>query len=561
MIWQYSPLVLPLAVSAVMTLVLAAIAWHNRKVPGGVPLTIFLLGATVWSAAYALVLSVADLPSNLLFTYVEYAGIMAVSLAFVLFVISYTGRESLLTRTWRCALLLFPACVFAALLTNDLHHLYYTGFMPVVVAGSIVWVFVHGPLFWVAWIGFAAMTIAAIALLVSHLISSPPVYRTQIRLLLVASLVPLVANLLYVFGMGPVRGLDLTPLSFLVTGLTLEMATIRYRLFSVTPVARSLLPRIMTDGMVVVNEAGVVVDINPAAALIAGMPEEAAIGRPFDQVLPAFARFIAGCPKEAEVEVTTDGAPHIFAVQCQRAAGVSRDLHGHLLVLHDITELRNEQAALRRANEKLNLLEGITRHDTLNLLAGVIGYLDIALESDDPEEIRGYVRKSLDAAGTIRQQMEFAREYQAVGMDRPQWFDLKGVAERALGSARQGGMRTEVAVDGVEVYADPLLERALYNLADNALEHGVEVTVIRISCRTEGERLTIVVEDDGVGVPEGKKEEIFLRGFGKHTGLGLFLVREVLGITGMTIRETGTPGVGARFEIAVPPESFRLRRR
>jgi PAS domain S-box-containing protein len=566
MIWQYSPFVLPLLVSAIMTGVLAAIAWHNRKVAGGSALTLFLLGATVWSAAYALSLAVADLPSNLLFTYVEYAGVMAVSLGFFLFVLSYTGLESLLPRTRFCTLLLFPAFVFAALLTNDLHHLYYTGFTPVFAAGSAMWVFSHGPLFWAAWTGFAAMILIAIAFLVEYFFSSPPAYRTQIGLLLIASIIPLVFNLLYVFEMGPVRVFDLTPLSFLVTGLTLEMATIRYRLFSVMPVARSLLPRFMTDGVLVVNEGGIVVDINPAAAGIAGVPEEEAIGRPVDQVLPALASVMAGCregkgTEEAEVEMTNDGSPRTFSVRCQCAGGASSDLHGYLLVLHDITELRSEQAALRKANEKLNLLEGITRHDTLNLLAGVIGYLDIALESGDPEEVRGYIRKGLDAAGTIRQQMEFTREYQAVGMDLPRWFDLKGVAERALGAAEQGGVRAEVAVDGVEVYADPLIERALYNLVDNALEHGGGVTVIRVSCRTGGEGLTIILEDDGVGVPEEKKEAIFLKGFGRHTGLGLFLVREILGITCMTIRETGTPGQGARFEISVPPGIFRLRRR
>ncbi|WP_298666254.1 histidine kinase N-terminal 7TM domain-containing protein [uncultured Methanofollis sp.] len=569
MLWQYSPLVLPLLIPAIMTGVLAAIAWYNRRVAGGPALTLFLLGATTWSAAYALSLAVADLPSSLLCTYVEYAGIMAASLGFVFFVLSYTGRESLLTRTWRCALLLFPAFVSAALLTNDFHHLYYTGFTPVVAAGAIIWAFSHGPLFWVAWAGFTAMNLFGIALLVNHFISSPRVYRPQIGLLLIASTIPLVANILYVFSMGPVRLLDLTPLSFLVTGLTLEMATVRYGLFSVMPAARSLLPGVMTDGVVVVNEGGVIVDINPAAAGIAGVTEDDAIGRPLDQVLPVLAPVIAGCRdekgvEETEVEMTVAGLPRTFAVRCQHAGASSSGLHGCLFVLHDVTELRSEQAALRKANERLNLLEGITRHDTLNLLAGVIGYLDIALESDDPREVRGYIRKSLDAAGTIRQQMEFTREYQAVGLNTPQWFDLRGVAERALGAAVRGRVRTEVAVGGVEVYADPLLERALYNLVDNALEHGGGVTVMKISCRPEckweGDGFTIVVEDNGVGVPDEKKETIFLKGVGRHTGLGLFLVREILGITGMTIREIGTPGAGARFEISVPPGRFRLSR-
>jgi signal transduction histidine kinase len=68
----------------------------------------------------------------------------------------------------------------------------------------------------------------------------------------------------------------------------------------------------------------------------------------------------------------------------------------------------------------------------------------------------------------------------------------------------------------------------------------------------------LYVEDDGSGIPASDKERIFQRGFGKHTGLGLFLVREILGITGITIRETGEPGKGAQFEITVPAGDCRF---
>jgi signal transduction histidine kinase len=66
----------------------------------------------------------------------------------------------------------------------------------------------------------------------------------------------------------------------------------------------------------------------------------------------------------------------------------------------------------------------------------------------------------------------------------------------------------------------------------------------------------VVWEDNGIGVAADKKERIFERGFGKNTGLGLFLAREILDITGIKIRETGEPGKGARFEMKVPHGAF-----
>jgi signal transduction histidine kinase len=70
--------------------------------------------------------------------------------------------------------------------------------------------------------------------------------------------------------------------------------------------------------------------------------------------------------------------------------------------------------------------------------------------------------------------------------------------------------------------------------------------------------MMLVCEDTGEGVPEEFKEAIFKRQYFKHTGFGLFLSREILGITGLSIRETGEPGKGARFEITIPPGYFHI---
>jgi signal transduction histidine kinase len=109
------------------------------------------------------------------------------------------------------------------------------------------------------------------------------------------------------------------------------------------------------------------------------------------------------------------------------------------------------------------------------------------------------------------------------------------------------------------VYADPLFQKVFYNLIDNALRYGGNtIKTIRISSKVSDKGLTIVCEDDGVGIKDEDKKRLFIRGFGKATGLGLFLSREILAITGITITETGIPGKGARFEIVVPKGAYRF---
>jgi signal transduction histidine kinase len=102
-----------------------------------------------------------------------------------------------------------------------------------------------------------------------------------------------------------------------------------------------------------------------------------------------------------------------------------------------------------------------------------------------------------------------------------------------------------------------MVERVFFNLFDNSARHGGNVHQITVRCEREPDGLLLIVEDDGKGIALSEKEKIFGRGYGQHTGLGLFLVREILSITGITIKETGIPGQGARFEMLVPKESFR----
>jgi signal transduction histidine kinase len=112
---------------------------------------------------------------------------------------------------------------------------------------------------------------------------------------------------------------------------------------------------------------------------------------------------------------------------------------------------------------------------------------------------------------------------------------------------------------GVEVLCDPLIEKVFSNLVDNAVRYGETITTIRFSGREQESTYVVVCEDDGVGIPADEKEKIFLHGFGKNTGLGLFLAREILAITGISIRETGEQGKGARFEMVVPPGRYRVK--
>lgn len=225
-------------------------------------------------------------------------------------------------------------------------------------------------------------------------------------------------------------------------------------------------------------------------------------------------------------------------------------------IIRDITERKQMETAILEANRKLNLLNSITRHDVKNQLMMLQGFAQIALMKKTDPEVTDYLSRIESAARIISDQIEFTRTYQELGVHSPEWFRIDELVEKTaveyvkfLNTCRR-----------YQVFADPMFERVFFNLFDNALRHGERVTEITIRCAHMPEGLLLTVEDNGIGIPEEAKEKIFEEGYGSHTGFGLFLVREILAITGISIRETGIYGEGARFEIHVPNEACRYLR-
>ena len=138
------------------------------------------------------------------------------------------------------------------------------------------------------------------------------------------------------------------------------------------------------------------------------------------------------------------------------------------------------------------------------------------------------------------------------------WQNVHAHFLNAASSFTTPSVIIEPCEKNIEIYADPLLEKVFYNLIDNSLRYGEILTRIRITHRVDEEGLTLAYEDDGIGIPREEKQKIFHKGFGKNTGLGLFLAREILAITNITITENGEPGRGVRFGILVPKDMYRM---
>ena len=221
------------------------------------------------------------------------------------------------------------------------------------------------------------------------------------------------------------------------------------------------------------------------------------------------------------------------------------------------SRLDASQKSFETANKKLKLLSSITRHDIKNQLLALRGFIELSKAKAANPDLQHFIEREETSARNIQRQIEFTKDYEDIGVHAPVWQNI-GMLARDLQPANPDlAIDVTASVDRLEILADPLLEKVFGNLVDNSRRHGERVKRITFSAVHQDGSLTVVYEDDGTGVPPADKERIFEKGFGKHTGLGLFLSREILAITGLSIRETGDFGKGARFRITVPAGKFR----
>lgn len=566
MIFQYSPFIIPLLVSAAITGTLVLVSLKRRGDPVIPPFILFMCATTWWALCYAVQLAHTDLATQVLITTIEYPAIATAPAAWLLVVLCYTGHEHLLTRRNIAALFIIPVTVVVLVATNPYHSLYYTIFTPGTVYGATVWNFVHGPFFWIqAGYGYLCLVLAFL-LFASRFFTTPAIYRQQIIILFLAAGIPVLANIAYLLGIVPFPGIDITPFTFTLMGILIALGIFQFRLFSLMPVAYPVIFTAIDDAIVVLDRNDRVSELNPAAQKIIWDIGRSPVGEPATDLLPQDLIASLVCDDSGKaaarhaVLTGNDGIVRDFEVTCREITTPVGGYNGRLVMFRDDTEKQKARQAIEMTNRKLNLLSSITRHDMQNKLTGLSGFIELAQAEKDPAVVQRYLARMEKITWIFQQELEFTCDYQDLGVQAPAWQEVAALIREQESHLPTQNSRVEIAIrpETLEIYADPLLGKVFYNLIDNALRYwGDRLTAIRVTSRENGGSVILVFEDNGNGIPLKDRDRLFVKGFGKNTGLGLFLSREILAITGITITENGEPGKGARFEISVPKGMYR----
>jgi signal transduction histidine kinase len=556
MLLQFTPLFFAsLAVTALLV-VITIMTWRFRSLVLGRTALAIMVCASVYSLLNGLSIASVDPAVGGFLVVLQLLPRIFLPVLFFLFVLVYIGEIGRITPLKLSLAFCIPVIVLVFAFTSPYHPLFVTDVSAQLAGEFMTYSFTPGPVFWINGLYSFSLVIAGISLAVSRFVRSPLIYRIQIAMVLMAFAMPYFIHMVLLFTPFSEISVLLFQLSFALSALAIYIATSRYQLLTLTPVAFPVLFSHMTDGVIITNPEGLVVDVNPAAARITGRERGTIIGSLFSPLLPDTPEQDLLNTNTADGPLTItlplDGKPRYYDLRTIPLCGPENDLCGTIILLHDSHTRHMTELSLRKANEKLQLLTSITRHDILNTLTVLMGTLQLSRISTDPKKTGYYLSVAEDQAGLLRNQIEFTSDYQTLGLSSAQWQNVKEAIDAVLPAQAAVPVYIDPGLAGIRLFADPMFGRVFYNLFENSLRYGGTLNEIRIFSQLMNRYLILIYEDNGCGIPEVEKERIFEKGYGNNTGLGLFLAREILALTGIAIIENGIPGKGARFEIRVP---------
>ncbi len=316
---------------------------------------------------------------------------------------------------------------------------------------------------------------------------------------------------------------------------------------------------LMVDPVAIVDKKGKILAVTEKVEEITGFKKEELVGKNFLRTKIASAKSKALMIKNLtkrmmgmrlapyEVEILTkDGRKIPFEINAEKINYKGKP--ADMVVFRDISERKKLEA-------KLRVVGRLTRHDVRNKLSTVAMNVFLAKQKlPRGHEALKHLREIEAAVKEAGRIFDFARIYEKIGMEELTYMDVgKAFSEAAMLFSDLQGIKVVNNCKGLTVLADSLLRQLFYNLIDNSLRHGKKVSQIRVYYEKTGEnQLKLVYEDDGVGIPKAEKKQIFKEGYGKNTGYGLYLVKQICSVYSWSIHETGIQGKGAQFTMLIP---------
>lgn len=550
--------------------------------------SLFIAAVGVWSLMEAGMQASPDLAVKIVFLKFQFLAVTTLPVWWLLVTMRYTGHEQSVRPKYAFLLLIIPVFNILMVATNEFHHLTYTSITLDMTHSFPQAVLVRGPMFWfnVSY-SYALIALSAV-FLVQRVWHEQSVYRSQSLTLLVALLFTVVTNLVYLLDFFPVENVDPLPFGFIMSGLIMAFGIFKYRLLELVPIARSQIFENISDGVVVIDFEGRVIDYNRKAAELFGW-DKSGIGRPVTELLSGYKDILEslradGFP-ETKLVFSRSGASSYQQISSMPLPGRHPGQAGKILIFHEVTRLKQAELELTASYEKERALresleiESRKRidfsrtliHELKTPLTPIISSSDLLITGIKEEPWASIAQNILRGAETMSRRidelLDLAKGEIGTLQILKKHVSLSRMLEEIvsemspLAAGRGQSLVLEPCGSMPRVMADEIrIRQVVQNLITNAFKFSDKGGVITVRACPGPDSITVCVRDNGIGITPEEQSRLFKpyerldadqRRLG-GLGLGLALCKNLVELHGGRIWVESQKGEGSTFCFSLP---------
>ena len=433
--------------AAVLSFTLAAYSNLRKTVPAARPFGVLSIGIGLYTLFY--MFEMVSIPLNVKegFYILKYFGILMMPVGFLWFTLEYTGRKSRFSRAWLTLTILACSLLWLLVATNSLHNWFYSNPRLEIFQSFVVMGYQPGPAFHFFMIYTSLTALACLGLLIDYFFHTHFYRRQQVLILLLGAMLPLLTGIYLFLTPTPWRNIHITSLAFAVSVPILSLGVFRYRMLDVVPEVRTLILEAMDDSVIVINRAGRIVDLNPAAEQFLGVAMREAIGVPLREYFPEWAGIFGQAGErerfETELEINRQGMVKTLRLATWQMSTWWGGPAGRLILLQDISAFRQMEKNLRQAKEAAedatrakSLFLANMSHEIRTPINAVLGMTSLLLNTRLSADQTDYVQAIRTAGSTLLTVINEVLDYSKIEAGRVQLqdeeFDLETCLEDAL---------------------------------------------------------------------------------------------------------------------------------
>lgn len=542
------------------------------------------LFVAIWAFSYAFEFANPDLDVKILWSKISYFGIAFLPVCYFLFASAFSQKRKIITTKIISLLLIIPIITILLVFTNEKHLLIWSSVTLDPVHNIAI--YKHGIGFWVFYFYTETLLIAGLYYLATSIYKHKNYYKSQIVTILVASLIPIIGNFIYVANLNPFPGFDWTPVSFVLTGLVIIFGIFRFRMFNIIPLARTKLFEILNEGVIVTNAEGFIEDCNSVIYSIFNWQKNTIIREPFETVFKKYNTLVDGLASNMasiQLEVKNNNQKQCYHIKISPIYR-NKKLTGHILLFHDITSMVNAEEELRNTNKKLifeiekreKLIEDLdafahtVAHDLRSSLSSIFSASEIMEEIINVNdknllcELSNLINHSANKSIQITHELLLMATTDKTDVDKKQ-LDMSLIyneSKRQLSDIikNSNAKFTEPLVWPKSIGYAPWIEEVWSNYLSNAIKYGGTPPEIEVGADVllDG-KVKFWITDNGKGLSAEQQKLLFKNFVRLHPqnaegyGLGLSIVKKIIEkLDGSAGVESKGIGQGSKFYFILP---------